>query len=62
MTRIGRVYQPKELIEIDEKKKKRKEVLAEGPPKKKRVRDDEAAEVIKTLKRIYVEVYSGVNL
>lgn len=51
MTMIGCVYQPKELVETDERKRKGKEVLAEESQKKKTFSSVEAAEFIKTLKR-----------
>lgn len=37
ITRTGRVYQPKEMNQAEEKKRKGKEVLAEEPQRKKRV-------------------------
>lgn len=48
---IGCVYQPKELVETDERKRKGKEVLAEESQKKKSFSSVEAVEFIKTLKR-----------
>lgn len=45
------MYQPKDLIEAEEKKRKGKKALAEEPKRKKRVSEDDIAEFIKTLKR-----------
>lgn len=49
--RTDRVYQLKELNEVEEKKRKGKEVLAEEPQRKKWVSEDDTIEFIKTLKR-----------
>lgn len=45
------MYQPEDLIKIEERKRKWKEALAEKPQRKKRVSEDDTTEYIKTLKR-----------
>lgn len=51
MSRASRLYQPKELTEVEEKKRKGKEALAEEAQRKKRASEDDTEEFIKSLKR-----------
>lgn len=51
MTRIGQVYKPEDLADVEERKRKGKDVMAEDPQRMKRVSEEESVEFIKTLKR-----------